>query len=217
MWLFCLAHWAFLELLFSQIFLSFSSLLLLPPSLSFAAICGILVTQPGIEPVSPAVETWNPNYCTAAEVPSYLNELSFQLCFMLLSCVFHFLLNRDEEARKELWEQSFFLARSVAYTYPNTHLRQNLNGGAISILKIIHASLSKEPLRKKEILCPFLYNLNTSQSFVSSNISLKGWNNTTPKFSEYEICKLESVVSNIGHHSTETIHLRNQGHRWKIK
>lgn len=169
---------------------------------------------------APAVETWNPNYCTAAEVPSFLNELSFQLCFMLLACIFHFLLNRDEGARKELWEQSFFLARSVAYTYPNTHLRQtqqNLNGGAISILKIIHASLSKEPLRKKEILCPFLYNLNTSQSFVSSNISLKGWNNTTPKFSEYEICKLESVVSNIGHHSTETIHLRNQGHRWKIK
>lgn len=103
---------------------------------------------------------------------------------------FHFLLNRDEEARKEVtgvnlssWPDLWY----SCYTYPNTHLRQtqqNLNAGAISVLKIIHASLSKEPLRRKEILCPFLYNLNTSQSFVSSNISLKGWNNTTPKFSE---------------------------------
>ena len=117
--------WSFVAISFgplgfcwSYYFHNFFSLFLLyfsPPSLSLAAICGILVTQPGIEPVSPPVETWNPNYCTATEVPSFLNELPFQLCFMLLSCIFHFLLNREEEARKELWGQSFFLARSVVF------------------------------------------------------------------------------------------------------
>lgn len=149
---------------------------------------------------------------------SYL--FSFVSCYFLVFSLFI----KQGGGSKERTLGTIFLPGQIcgilAYTYPNTHLRQtqqNLNPGAISVLKIIHASLSKEPLRKKEILCPFPYNLNTSQSFVSSNISLKGWNNTTPKFSEYEICKLESVVSNIGYHSSETIHLRNQGHRWKIK
>ena len=31
--------------------------------------CGILVHQPGIEPVPPAVEAWSPNHWTAREVP----------------------------------------------------------------------------------------------------------------------------------------------------
>ena len=31
--------------------------------------CGILVPQPGIQPVPPAVEAWSPNHCTAREVP----------------------------------------------------------------------------------------------------------------------------------------------------
>ena len=31
--------------------------------------CGILVPQPGIEPVFPAVEVWSPNHWTTREVP----------------------------------------------------------------------------------------------------------------------------------------------------
>ena len=31
--------------------------------------CGILVPQPGIEPVPPAVESWSPNHWTARELP----------------------------------------------------------------------------------------------------------------------------------------------------
>ena len=103
-----------LELLFSQFFLSFSSLLL--PSLTLFGCHMWDLSYPTRNRTCVASSgTWNPNYCTATEVPSYLNELSFQLCFMLLSCIFHFLLNRDEEARKELWGQSFFLARSVVF------------------------------------------------------------------------------------------------------
>ena len=33
--------------------------------------CGILVPQPGIEPVSPAMEAWSPNHWTAGEFPLY--------------------------------------------------------------------------------------------------------------------------------------------------
>ena len=36
------------------------------------AACGILVPQPGIEPVPPAVEAWSPNHWTAREVHIYL-------------------------------------------------------------------------------------------------------------------------------------------------
>ena len=31
--------------------------------------CGILVPQPGIEPVPPVVEAWSPNHWTAREFP----------------------------------------------------------------------------------------------------------------------------------------------------
>ena len=34
-----------------------------------AAACRILVPQPGIEPVPPAVEAWSPNHWTTREVP----------------------------------------------------------------------------------------------------------------------------------------------------
>ena len=34
--------------------------------------CQILVPQPGIEPVSPAVETWSPNHWTTREFPVFL-------------------------------------------------------------------------------------------------------------------------------------------------
>ena len=38
------------------------------------AACEILVAQPGIKPVPPAVEAWNPNHWTAREV---LEEILF--------------------------------------------------------------------------------------------------------------------------------------------
>ena len=96
-------------------FIFFLSLCIFKDFWSYCAAYRVLFPQLGFEPVPTVVETWNPNYCTATEVPSFLNELPFQLGFMLLSCIFHFLLNRDEEARKELWGQSFFLARSVVF------------------------------------------------------------------------------------------------------
>ena len=33
--------------------------------------CGILVPQPGIEPVSPALEAWHCNHWTTKEVPYF--------------------------------------------------------------------------------------------------------------------------------------------------
>ena len=42
--------------------------------------CGILVAQPGIEPMSPALEVWSLNQWTAGEAPnsfSFLNDFFF--------------------------------------------------------------------------------------------------------------------------------------------
>ena len=39
--------------------------------------CGILVPRPGIEPVPPAVEVWNPKHWTTREFPQlFQNETS---------------------------------------------------------------------------------------------------------------------------------------------
>ena len=41
--------------------------------------CGILVPQPGIEPVFPAVEVWSPNHWTTREFPEIY--IFFSYCF----------------------------------------------------------------------------------------------------------------------------------------
>lgn len=93
-------------------------------------------------------------------------------------------------ARKEVWGQSFFLARSVVVVpiLTPTHIigptKPQCQGLFLS-LKLFMQVFQKNHLEKKEILCPFLYNLNTSQSFVSSNISLKVETIPLLKFSEY--------------------------------
>ena len=48
--------------------------------------CGILVPQPGIEPVFPAVQVWSPNHWTAREFPEIY--IYFSYCFEIW-CVFH--------------------------------------------------------------------------------------------------------------------------------
>ena len=54
--------------------------------------CGILVPQPGIEPVFPAVQVWSPNHCITIALPSlwFLNPYS-----SLLKIAFTFLHNSD--------------------------------------------------------------------------------------------------------------------------
>ena len=48
------------------------------------AACGILVPQPGIESVAPAVEAWSPNHWTAREVPNS-DSFKYQFSFVILS------------------------------------------------------------------------------------------------------------------------------------
>ena len=38
------------------------------------ATCGVLVPQPGIEPVPPEVEVWNPNHWTIRKVPKSVDS-----------------------------------------------------------------------------------------------------------------------------------------------
>ena len=47
------------------VFISFC----LIPFLAHSVVCGILVPQPGIEPVPPAMEAWRLNHWTTREVP----------------------------------------------------------------------------------------------------------------------------------------------------
>ena len=52
--------------------------------------CGILVPQPGIEPVFPAVQVWSPNHWTAREFPEiyiYIFHIVLKsgVCFILIA------------------------------------------------------------------------------------------------------------------------------------
>ena len=38
--------------------------------------CGILVSQPGIEPIAPIVEALSPSHCTTREVPKKVNLMN---------------------------------------------------------------------------------------------------------------------------------------------
>ena len=56
---------------FCSVFLSFFRVSLLLLFWSHCVVCRILVPQPGIQPVSPAVGARSPNYWTTREVPDF--------------------------------------------------------------------------------------------------------------------------------------------------
>ena len=48
--------------------------------------CGILVPQPGVKPVRPALEAWSVNHWTAREVPNFFFLFNLFLAALGLSC-----------------------------------------------------------------------------------------------------------------------------------
>ena len=69
--------------------------------------CGILVPQPGIEPIHPAVETWSLNHWTAGEVPGCAFLCHIQKDAYELNCILYhydtmFCMGHSKDPRIEI-------------------------------------------------------------------------------------------------------------------
>ena len=78
----------------------------------YHAACGILVPQPGIEPMPPTVEVWCLNHWTAREVLAILNSQSYGLwCFQQLK------LKSHNESLCGMWQKPDFEVKWLFQSY----------------------------------------------------------------------------------------------------